>query len=247
MKHASIRVEVCVATVAESLTAESAGADRLELNSGLPLGGLTPSAALVQRVLQDCRLPVIAMVRPRPGGFCYSADDWNTLLNDATWLTAAGVHGLAFGCLTAERTIDVDRVREMRTRHPETELVFHRAFDLTKHWEQAIDQLIECGINRVMTSGQAPSVPEGIEKLAKIIEYANGRIEIIPAGGINETNVVEIVRSCGCDQIHGSFSSSVEDPGYLDAAIRFAPNDSIRQSDERKIAAAIAALKDLSS
>lgn len=242
MKHASIRVEVCVATVAESLAAESAGADRLELNSGLPLGGLTPSAALVKRVLQSCNLPVVAMVRPRPGGFCYSTDDWRTLLDDATWLTEAGVHGLAFGCLTADRAIDVERVREMRARFPDTELVFHRAFDLTHHWEVAIDQLVECGVDRIMTSGQASCVPEGMERLAKIIKYAGGRIEIIPAGGINETNVVNIVEHCGCDQIHGSFSAPVEDPGYLDAAIRFAPNDSIRQSDKQKIVAAIAAL-----
>lgn len=236
------QVEVCIASVAESQTAESAGADRLELNSGLPLGGLTPSAALVQRVLEHCKLPVIAMARPRPGGFCYSSDDWSTLLGDAEWLIETGVRGLAFGCLNSNRTIDVERVCQLRNLNPKTELVFHRAFDLTSQWKTAIDQLVDCGIDRVMTSGLAATVPEGIEVIAQIVKYADSRIEIIPAGGINESNIAEIVNATGCDQIHGSFSSPCDDPGYLDGAIRFAPNDSIRRSDGKRISAAIAAL-----
>lgn len=236
------QVEVCVASVAESRIAESAGADRLELNSGLPLGGLTPSAALVQQVLKHCRLPVIAMVRPRPGGFCYSPDDWDALRNDAEWLVDAGVHGIAFGCLNANRTIDLERTQQLRELFPKAELVYHRAFDLTCQWKTAIDQLVLCGIDRVMTSGLAPNVPQGIDVIAQIIEYADSRIEVIPAGGITESNVLEIVRTTGCDQIHGSFSSPCEDPGYLDGPIRFAPNDAIRCSDGNKISAAIAAL-----
>ncbi len=236
-------VEVCVASVAECVIAESAGADRLELNCSLPLGGLTPSPALVLRALQACQLPVIAMVRPRPGGFAYDADDWKTLLDDSTWFIEAGVHGLAFGCLHADRSIDVEKVQQLRSLFPDSELVFHRAFDLVDDWKRAINQLVDCGIKRVMTSGFAKSVPDGLTDIANVIKHAGSRIEILPAGGINDTNALEVVKTTGCSQIHGTFSTVSEDPGYLDAPVRFAPNDSIRRTDGDKVAATVATLE----
>lgn len=240
-------VEICVASVADSLSAESCGADRLELNGGLQLGGLTPSAALVQRVLRECNLPVVAMVRPRPGGFCYRPDDWQTLLAEANWMVESGIHGLAFGVLTADREVDLEKVNQLRRQHPQTELVFHRAFDLVANWKKAIDQLVGCGVKRLMTSGMAESVPEGVERIAEIVAYSKERIEIIPAGGINDKNVVQVVSRTGCNQVHGTFSSENDDPGYLDAPIRFAPNDALRCVDRDKVVAVIANLESASA
>lgn len=237
-------VEVCVASVDECIIAEQAGANRLELNCALQLGGLTPSAALVQRVLNECQLPVVSMVRPRPGGFCYDRDDWKTLQQDAENLVHSGIHGIAFGCLNADRTLDIKRVEQVRNQLPSAELVFHRAFDSVKHWRQTIDQLADLGIQRIMTSGFASSVPEGLNQIAEIVEYAGDRIEVLPAGGINETNITQVIAVTGCNQVHGTFSERVEDPGYLDSPIRFAPNDSIRRTDAKRLKRAIAQLNE---
>jgi copper homeostasis protein len=240
-------VEVCVASVAECLVAERAGADRLELNSGLQLGGLTPSAGLVQRVQKLCGLPVVAMVRPRPGGFCYSECEWQTLLDDAHFLVETGIHGLAIGCLNADRSLDTQKVKQLRGLFPTVELVFHRAFDLVLDWKSTLDRLADEGVQRIMTSGFSDTVPQGLSQIAEIVSHAEGRIEVIPAGGINEQNVIEVVQRSGCNQVHGTFSTQELDPGYLDAPIRFAPNDSLRRVSEERLAAVIANLDSLAT
>ncbi len=238
------QLEVCIATYAEAVIAQDAGADRVELNSALQLGGLTPSPATVQRILAGCSIEVIAMCRPRPGGFCYNDDHWATLLADCRWMIEQGVHGIAFGCLTPERNIDAARVRQMRERVGGQQLVFHRAFDLVEDWQSALECLIEAGVDRVMTSGGAESVPNGLQQIHRIVEFASGRIEIIPAGGITPENLTEVLRSTGCQQIHGTFSSSVPDLGYDDAPIRFSPVDQTRAVCPQLLERANAQLRD---
>lgn len=236
-------VEVCVASLTESQHAETSGADRIELNCGLQLGGLTPSAGLTERVLAGCNLPVVAMVRPRPGGFCYDRDDWETLVASSRWMIDRKVHGLAFGCLTADRKIDTSRVAQIRQLDADTSLVFHRAFDLVADWKLAVDQLIDLGVQRIMTSGHVASVPQGLDRIREIIEYADRGIEIIPAGGITPANVLEVVSKTGCDQVHGTFSQPVVDAGYLEAPIRFAENDGLRRSDPETIGHVVETLR----
>lgn len=237
------KLEICVASLSEAQSAERAGADRLELNSGLPLGGLTPSAGLVERVLGGCRLPVMAMARPRPGGFCYGEDDWATLLADVRWMIGQGVHGIAFGCLRSNRSIDWDRVQEVRQLSNDVEFVFHRAFDLVEDWKASLDGLAEAGIDRIMTSGLAPSVPEGLRQIKEMVVYAQGRVEIIPAGGINTENLTQVLKATSCNQLHGTFSTEVVDPGYADGRFRFASNDQLRVSNYDKVVKAVAALE----
>ena len=201
-------IEVCVASLESALLAQRAGADRIELNQALELDGLTPSPGLVQRVVDQLRISVIAMARPRSGGFCYSEDEWETLLADAKWLLAAGVDGIAFGALDEQKAVDSDRCRQMRNIVGSGELVFHKAFDEVTDWQQSLERLIETGINRVMTSGLTPNALEGAETIGKLVEQAAGRIEILPAGRIGADNVLSIVNQTGCNQVHGSFSKS---------------------------------------
>lgn len=238
-----IIVEVCCGSLGDALAASDGGADRIELNSGLPLGGLTPSAGLVQSVLRSIRLPVIAMLRPRPGGFCYSVTDWETAHADAEWLLEAGVAGLAFGALDEHSRIDVRRVREIVRMAGEREAVFHRAFDLVSDWPSALDQLIDCGVTRVMTSGQAESALAGAATIHEMMERAAGRIEILPAGGIVPDHAAGLLAATGARQLHGSFSAPVSDPGYPPAGgFRFAPNDALRAVNLPTLQALMAAL-----
>ena len=235
-------LEVCVASLAEACAAEEAGADRLVLNSGLQLGGLTPSPALLQAVVGTVKIPVVAMSRPRAGGFCYCSDDWRTLVADARWMIEQGVRGIAFGCLTADRLVDTQRVAEVVSTFPDCEWVFHRAFDLIEDWQTALKSLVDCGVTRIMTSGGADKVPNGLERIRETIELAADQIEVIPAGGVTPCNIEEIVKSTGCTQAHGTFSSLGNDEGYLDGPFRFAVNDDLRVTNPDKVRRAKEAL-----
>ncbi len=206
-----IMVEACVGSLAGAQIAELAGADRIELNSALELDGLTPSAGLVQRVVHDIRIPVIAMARPRSGKFCYSDDEWETLKSDVRWLLNHGVDGIAFGCLDPGGQVDLARCREIRAMAESHLLVFHKAFDEATDWSLGLERLVEAGLNRVMTSGQQPTAMDGLSTIQALVRQAAGRIEVLPAGRVSSENAVKIVSETGCNQLHGSFSSSGPD------------------------------------
>ena len=235
-----ICVEVCSGSIADAIAASEAGADRIELNSALQLGGLTPSLALIQETVSLCSSPTIVMVRPRPGGFAYTPEDWRILRLDAESALGLGASGIAFGCLTADRQIDVPRVTEIVRLAGDSETVFHRAFDLTANWEDSLKQLIGAGVTRVMSSGQKDTALVGAETLTEMIRKFGKQIQILPASGINAGNVAELIRKTGATQIHGSFSKPQSDPGYDSGPLRFATNDQIRTADPNLIRTVIA-------
>ena len=205
---AEIVVEVCTGSLEGARIAESSGADRIELNSALELDGLTPSAGLVQLVSRAVRIPVIAMARPRAGNFNYSESEWETLVSDVRWLLSEGVAGIAFGCLDENQQVDSQRCKEIRDLAGSREVVFHKAFDDVADWRLGIQRLIDSGINRVMTSGQKDKAEDGLDILGELVKLAAGRIEVLPAGGINSKNATKIVNQTGCNQIHGSFTAN---------------------------------------
>ena len=207
----NVRLEVAIASLSGAIFAESGQADRIELNAALPLGGLTPSIGLVRAVVERVALPVIAMVRPRPGGFCYGQEDWLVMQRDADFLLEAGVAGLAFGCLTGDGAVDIQRTRSMLRQMESREAVFHRAFDLTPDPYKALEQLIDLGVTRVLTSGQAPTAAEGAAILARLIEQAAGRIEILPGGGIRPHNVASLIAATGFDQVRAALRKTRSD------------------------------------
>ncbi len=205
-----ICVEVCVASIECAQIAQHAGAHRIELNTALELDGLSPTPGLLMGVLENTQLPVIAMVRPRGGDFCYSDAEWKVLKEDASWMLDLGARGIAIGCLDANKQIDEDRLIEIRQMAHDREVVFHLAFDEVPDWKSAIDLLAHHRIDRLMTRGRKPTALEGAPHIREVIEYARDRIEILPAGQIVAANVKSIVEKTGCNQVHGSFSSGVE-------------------------------------
>lgn len=207
-----VLLEVCVASVDDALAAVAGGARRLELNAALPLGGLTPSAGLMAEIIARVQVPVIAMVRPRPGGLAYSPTDFDVMLRDAETLLKLGAAGLAFGILLPTGEIDVPRCRRLRELCGPADAVFHRAFDVTPDPVAALESLIELGFRRVMTSGQEESAYNGIPLIADLIRRAAGRIEVLPAGGINRFTVADVVARTGCNQVHASLRKSFSDP-----------------------------------
>jgi copper homeostasis protein len=201
-------LEVCIASVEDALAAQAGGADRLELNTALGLGGLTPSAGLLVEVRRAVALPLIVMARPRPGGFCYSEAEFRVLQLDVAFSLDHGAEGVAFGVLTEAGEIDRERTRRVVEQVGQRQVVFHRAFDVTPNPAQALDQLIELGVRRVMTSGQEESAYHGAGRIAALVEQAAGRIEVLPAGGINRFTVADVLATTGCDQVHASLRAS---------------------------------------
>lgn len=202
-----VTLELCIESADDADTAEFAGAHRVELNSALVLGGLTPSPGLVAATQAVCKLPIVAMLRPRRAGFCYSPREFEAMLNDLIWLLEENVAGVAFGFLTESGEINVELCRLLMKWFGRRDAVFHRAFDVVPDPFAALEILIDLGFKRILTSGQQPTALEGAPLIRDLIERAAGRIEILPAGGITADTVLQVIEQTGCDQVHGSFRS----------------------------------------
>ena len=175
-----ICIEACIASVEDAIAAYEGGADRLELNMALRLDGLTPSLGLLRNVKAAVPLPVIVMIRPRGFGFNYSSSEFAVMQTDIDAFLQEEVAGFAFGILTAEQEIDIPRTRQIVHQIEGIESVFHRAFDVTPNSDTALNQLIDLGITRILTSGHQQTAMQGIETLKNLQQKAASRIEILP-------------------------------------------------------------------
>jgi len=247
MKH-DIKIEVCCGSYEDVLAAKQAGAHRVELNSALFLGGLTPSMGNFLQAMQIPDIEVLPMIRPRSAGFCYSAAEYETMLTDANLFLTHGAPGIVFGFLNADCTVDMARTAALASLAGSKSAVFHRAFDLTPDPYAALEDLIRCGITRVLTSGQAPSVPEGMELIRDLVEKARGRIEILPGAGVRASNIAQIIRYTKVTQIHFSASVKQAEPsGQNNRGLHFGgalypPEDIIDVTSAAKIGSMIDAI-----
>jgi copper homeostasis protein len=213
-----ITVEVCCGTVAEAYRARDAGADRVELNAALSLGGISPSIGAV-RLVKKAGIRSMAMIRPRGGDFCYSEAEFETMKADALALREEGAEGAVFGILTPGRAVDGERCRELMAILGGMETVFHKAFDETADWRAALDSLIDLGVTRILTGGLRPRAADGIPVIREMIARAAGRIGILCGGGIRKDNVRQIIEATGCDQVHFSLRKT-EDSLFTEAELR---------------------------
>ena len=195
-------IEVCCASVADAVEAARGGAGRVELNSALFLGGLTPSLGTLVEAKQCVDIPVLVMIRPRSGGFCYTDTEMAVMLRDAQLAIEHGADGLVFGVLHENGTIDRKRCAQLMQCCAEKPAVFHRAFDVVPDPFTALDELVGLGFKRILTSGQARSVPEGLDLIKELVVRAGKRIEILPGAGIRAHNVRTIVEQTGVNQVH---------------------------------------------
>lgn len=207
-------IEVCTGSYQDCLAAWKGGADRAELNSALSVGGLTPGIASLRRVKKDTGLKVICMVRPRAAGFCYDADDAETMFADASLLLENGADGIAFGFLKEDGSVEpvlTEKMTSLIHRYG-GEAVFHRAFDVTPDPFSAMEQLIACGIDRVLTSGQQAKAMDGVGLIRELQEKYGSRIQILAGSGMNAANAMEMIRIAGVHQVHSSCKSYACDP-----------------------------------
>ncbi len=212
-------LEVAIASVDDARAAEQGGADRLELSAALALGGLTPTLGTLLEVKATVKLPVLVLIRPRAGGFAYHAAELRVLERDLDFALAHGADGIVTGVLTADGQVDVPRCRRLREQIGKATAVFHRAFDVTAEPFVALEQLIDLGFERVLTSGQETTAVDGASRLAELIRQSGGRIEILPAAGIDSSTLVEVLARTGCTQVHASLRAFREErmgPGRAD-------------------------------
>ncbi len=209
-----ILVEVCCGSYYDACQAAMGGADRIELNSALQLGGLTPTTATLELV--KTRFPglkVVSMVRPRGAGFCYGDEDYQVMLAECSQLLEAGTDGIAFGCLKPDGRPDEKKngILLERIKRAGKEAVFHRAFDCTPDPYEAIEQLIAMGVDRILTSGQKATAPEGAELIAALQKEYGSRIQLLAGSGINARNAGELIQATKVSQLHSSCKDWIRD------------------------------------
>src|SRR5215217_5338254 len=194
-------IEVCAYSLESCINAQAAGAGRIELCGGLGEGGTTPSAGLIEIVRQHIDIPVYVMIRPRGGDFVYDFFEEEIMRKDIDLAKKLGANGVVLGILTADGQVDAARTKALVAYAAPKKVTFHRAFDLTPDPHKALKAVIETGAERILTSGQQPAAPQGIELLSSLSKAANGAIEIMAGGGVNAGNAAEL-KAAGVHSLH---------------------------------------------
>ncbi len=203
-KNNPVRLEVAVDHPEAALSAVEGGAERLELGASLADGGLTPSLGFVAWCRAELPIPVHCLLRPRAGNFHYSSAEMAVVERDLLAFREAGAHGVVFGALTGAGAIDMDALRRVVALARPMRVCFHRAFDVCVDRSRALEELIACGVDLLLTSGGAVSLPEGAAEVARLARLAAGRIEIMGGAGVRVANAGELWHTLPVDTLHAS-------------------------------------------
>lgn len=207
-----IQLEIACFNPESAIIAAQAGADRIELCDGIEVGGTTPDLETTKKVLNQVPIPVYVMVRPRGGDFVYTDAEFQAMKVSIAYFKKLQVHGLVFGILKEDDTLDEARNRLLVALAHPIPCTFHRAFDRVSNWETALEQIIDCGFTTILTSGTKANAVEGIHELQAIQQKAANRIAIMPGGGLRSSNVRQIVNTTGVHFVH---SSAITDGGII--------------------------------
>ena len=199
-------MEVCCYELESALTAQQAGADRVELCADRHQGGTTPSYGMMEVVRKELKIPVFAMIRPRGADFLYSSQEIRVMMHDIQMAKELEMEGVVMGVLTPDGQVDTGIMKELIELARPMEVTFHRAFDLTPDAKRALRDLISLGVNRVLTSGQYNTAFEGREVIRKLNEQATGKIVVMPGSGIREESVTDLLSNTGAREFHISAS-----------------------------------------
>lgn len=194
-----MKVEICVTSVDAAKIAEGAGADRLELCSELAVGGVTPSAGLLEAIRDSVTIPVHVLIRPRSGNFTYSEHTISQMLRDISYCRTLGFDGIVTGCLDANNRLNLAGMQRLAEACEGLHLTFHRAFDRIADWEAAHLELGALGVDTILTSGQATSALRGLSHLEELVQKAH--CGIMPGGGIRPSNLEEFIGK-GFEAVH---------------------------------------------
>ncbi len=209
-----MEIEVCCGSIQSAANAKAGGAVRVELCQGLVEGGTTPSPATIQYAVRELGLKVFVLVRPRGGDFCYNELEVKTMEEDVAFCKEAGVSGIVVGFLHPDGSIDTELTRRFVELSAPLPVTFHRAFDECADPLNALEQIIECGCARILTSGCKPTAIEGAEMLHQLVKKADGRITILAGSGVTPENAVALREKTGVKEIHGSCKKTRPDGAW---------------------------------
>ncbi len=205
-----VKIEICAGSLASALTAQEGGAYRIELCDNLKEGGTTPSYGMLLLARKNLSIKLYSIVRPRGGDFFYTDLEFEVMKADVKQCRDLGCDGVAFGILKKDGNIDVQRCLELKQVAGTLGTTFHRAFDRCKDPFKALEEIIEMGFERILTSGQENTAIKGASLISKLIEQANGRIVIMPGAGIRLENLKILIDLTGAAEYHSTAKSSME-------------------------------------
>ncbi|KAJ3409372.1 hypothetical protein CcCBS67573_g01343 [Chytriomyces confervae] len=207
-------LEVCVESVEPALAAVANGANRIELCASLAVeGGITPSHGLIAIAVSRIQAPIMVMIRPRSGDFCYTDTEFEAMKLDIVACKQLNASGVVFGILTPDGRVDVPRMKTLLDLSHPMQVTFHRAFDVARDPFEALEDIIQLGgIQRILTSGQSQNVVAGLDTLLALVKQAGSRISIMPGSGVSLVNLDRIVTALPVKEIHMSLMKSVDSP-----------------------------------
>ena len=208
-------VEAAVETIEEALAAKRAGADRIELCANLGVGGTTPSAGLIASVVQQVGHPVFVMIRPRGGDFVYAADEIDAMIEDIDRARPLGIAGIVTGALRSDGSVDVESMRRLMSPAAGLPVTFHRAFDVVANRTEALEQVIDLGASRVLTSGGAATALDGVVAIAMLVDQAGERVSIMAGGKIREQNARDVIARTGVREVHARLENEASMRGLV--------------------------------
>ncbi len=200
----NLTFEISIDSVQSAINAERAGAQRVELCAGLTEGGTTPSIGMIKTVRKHINLQLFVIIRPRGGDFLYTDYELDAMCNDILEAKKNGADGIVSGALTADGGIDIEKTKKMVELTYPLPFTFHRAFDMCNNPNEALEQLIEIKVSRILTSGQKQSAESGADLLSEIVKQADERITIMPGAGINVNNITQLIKKTKATEFHFS-------------------------------------------
>lgn len=203
-------IEIAVTDYASAKAAVAGGADRIELCSALSEGGLTPSSGMIQKCRKDFNTALFPIIRPRSGDFLYSYEEFQIIKQDALLCKNLGCDGVVIGFLNTDGTVNKAWTFEIVEAVYPLEITFHRAFDRSRNPFEALEVIIEAGCQRILTSGQQPTAPQGIELIQQLVAQAADRISIMPGSGVRADNIKQLAEKTGAVEFHSSLKTTME-------------------------------------
>ena len=234
-------LEVCAISLASALAAQKGGAYRVELCDNLYEGGTTPSHGCIKLAREKLHIKLNVLIRPRGGDFLYSEDEMEIIQRDIQYCKRTGIDGVVVGFLTPDGEVDTDRTEEItKVAHPMS-VTFHRAFDVCRDPYEALEKLIDLQVDRILTSGQRNTAPEGVELIAELVKRAGDRGIVMPGAGLNPANIKDVHKQVQAKEYHASLQSDVESgmryrkPGVFMGGISAILEFSVRRTDPEKV------------
>lgn len=219
-------LEVIAFNIESCIIAEYNGASRIELCANPSEGGTTPSAGMIAEARKSTAIQLFPIIRPRGGDFLYTDKEFNAMLYDIQICRNLGCDGVVIGMLTKDGSIDVNRCAQLVENARDMSVTFHRAFDRVVDPFLALEQIIELGCKRILTSGLKPTVMEGIDMLKQLVQHAGERITIMPGSGVRSNNVIQLAEMTGAKAFHSSARKNISSEiNYLNQGM----NESLNQ------------------